>query len=287
MNSPEISNPAWLLVARNRRDLEGRREPYAMPILAPHSEKKFRNETDELESPLNRETQEQTEAATSSHLVRMIDFFFALVLGQGLLRYSDVIQAPFSANIPVWIALVLIYYTVVRSFVAWHAAIETRRYKMMSEVRTTELWRVYIDVLIVALYAYMLFSAEPLVNNTGADIHGLLWAFPLLFVLYALWGHLRRVAWGGDRFDLRVLRRFCVLYTLIAIAYTALPSKTLSISDDQANVLVLSIALLLMALYRYINFSQGDDRRARWITGIPKPRIPNLRTRRETTLGRK
>ncbi len=250
-----------------------------MPLKqSPHAAATFSTESEEIESRLDRETPEQAEAATSSHLVRMIDFFFALVLGQGLIRFADVVEAPFAANVPVWIALILIYYTVVRSFVAWHAAIETGRYKMSSEVRTTELWRVYIDVLIVAVYAYMLFSAEPLIDHGGADIRGLLWAFPVLFILYGVWGHLRRVAWGDDGFKLKILAGICGIYVLIAAGYTVIPSNTWSISNETANVLVLAVALVTMGLYRYINFWQETKDRARWRGNIPRPRVPSLRT---------
>jgi hypothetical protein len=252
-------------------------KPSPVPsVESPHATATFLTECKEMESRLDRETLEQAEAATSSHLIRMIDFFFALVLGQGLIRFAEVIKSPFTANLPVWIALVLIYYTVVRSFVAWHAAIETRRYKMSSEVRTTELWRVYIDVLIVAVYAYMMFSAEPLIEYRGADIGGLLWAFPILFALYGIWGSLRRAAWGRDGFKLWVLALFCFLYLMIAMGYTMIPSNTWSVDDETANVMVLTISLVAMGLYRYINFSQETRGRARWM-GIPQPRIPHLR----------
>ncbi|MBK5218945.1 MAG: hypothetical protein JJE35_04050 [Thermoleophilia bacterium] len=253
-------------------------ETFVMPPnQSPHAAATFSTESEEIESRLDRETPEQAEAATSSHLVRMIDFFFALVLGQGLIRFADVVEAPFAANVPVWIALVLIYYTVVRSFVAWHAAIETRRYKMSSKVRTTELWRVYIDVLIVAAYAYMLFCAEPLIEHGGADMHRLLWAFPMLFILYGVWGHFRRVAWGDDGFNLKILAGFCGLYVLIAAAYTVIPSNTFSISDETANILVLTVCLVAMGVYRYINFWQETQDRARWPWNIPRPRVPSLR----------
>ena len=248
------------------------------PRPSEHAASSFTTENEELESRLERETPEQAEAATSSHLVRMINFFFALVLGQGLLRFVDVVKEPFAADVPVWIALALIYYTVVRSFVAWHAAIETGRYKMLSKVRTTELWRVYIDVLIVAIYAYMLFSAEPLIEDGGADIHGLLSAFPVLFLLYGVWGHLRRVAWGDDGFKLKILMAFFAFYAALALGYTVTPSNTWSVSDETANKVVLGAALLAMGAYRYLNFWQESQDRVRWPGKIPRPRIPNLRT---------
>jgi hypothetical protein len=207
----------------------------------------------------------------------MIDFFFALVLGQGILRFDEVIQAPLDANLQVWIALVAIYYTVVRSFVAWHAAIETRRYKIGGDERTTELWRVYIDVLIVAVYAFMLFSAEPLIATPGADIRGLFWAFPLLFLLYGAWGYFRRIAWGPDEFMLPMLVLFFVLYVAVALAYTTAMPGMSSCDSELVNLIALGVVLALMGLYRYINFWQGDNGRARWFGMLPRPQLPKLR----------
>ena len=220
---------------------------------------------------------ERLEIDTSNYLVGMIDIFFALVVGQGVLVFQTAIAQPFSASPQVWLALMLIYYTVIRSFVAWHSAIEAGWYRMSSDRRTTELWRLYVDVLIVALYAYMFIAAEPLMKEEGSNLGGLFWAFPVLFALYWLWGCFRRVAWGEDEFDFWVLLLFGVLYAALAAFYVLLPSGTLGIGEETGNTLALATALALMALYRYVNFWQGTSGRSMWFWKVPKPRIPPLR----------
>jgi hypothetical protein len=232
-----------------------------------------------LDSDLERMTPEQNEVATSSHLIRLIDFFFALVLGQGILQFAEVFESPFQANATVWLGLLTVYYTVIRSFLAWHAAIEARRYRMLVEkVRTGELWRVYIDVAIVALYSYMLFGVKPLIEDPGASLSGLLWAFPVLFLLYLLWGILRNYAWGIEEFEPLFLVGFGIAYAVLALGYTYLPVGTLGFGGDAGNLIALVLALALMVFYRYINFwqeSRGglDWERSRW-RGIPRPRRP-------------
>jgi hypothetical protein len=239
----------------------------------------FDDAESELNSGLERMTAEQIEAATSSHLIRLIDFFFALVLGQGILQFAEVIESPFEANVAVWLALITVYYTVIRSFLAWHAAIEARRYRILVErVRTGELWRVYIDVAIVGLYSYMLFGVTPLIADKGADLSGLLWAFPILFLLYLLWGMLRNYAWGVEEFDPRFLLGFGIAYVLLALGYTLVPVGTLGIDQDAGNIITLAFAFALMAFYRYINFWQESRaglgwERSTW-RGMPKPRWP-------------
>ncbi len=229
-----------------------------------HARTSFATEDDELRSYADRTTREEAEAATSGHLVRMIDFIFGLVLAQGLLRYHAVVVSPFKSNVPVVLALVTIYYTVIRSFVAWHSAIERRRYRIdYFPPRTTELWRVYVDVLIVGTYAYLLLTAEPLIKDGGANIQRLLWGFPLLFLLFLAWGHLRRVAWGSDEFNFRYLVGFGVGYTVIAAVYTIAPFGLLAKDKALVNAIFLATVLLLMVSYRRINFWQGYDVRPR------------------------
>lgn len=233
---------------------------------APHAEAEFQDERSALESPLARLTLEDEEAATSNHVIRMIDFFFAFVLSQGVLRFRDTVAAPWDAPLPALLALLTLLYVVVRSFIGWHMAIEERRYRLYSShVRTTELWRVYIDVAIVLLYAYFLNNAVGLQTHPGHDIAPLLWGFPLLFALYAAWGKLRRVAWGPDDFQLKVLRTFCLAYMALAAIYSFAPTP-FEMSRALGNDLALSSALALMVAYRGINFWQG-------IPGRPTKRL--------------
>jgi hypothetical protein len=239
----------------------------------------------ERDSRLDRLTAEGVEAATSAHLLRMIDFFFALVLGQGVLRFADVLKEPWGpeSNLQVVLALVLVYYTVIRSFVAWHIAMERRRYRIEANdpdtAKTTELWRVYIDLFIVVTYAFLLLQAERLAGegNADSDIKLLFFGLALLFVLYWAWGYLRRVAWGPDQFSFRWLLIFGTLYLLLALVYTTDDPLRLGVTRGDANLISLALALVLMVAYRYVNFSQGDEERRRiGKTGMPRPRLPRL-----------
>lgn len=241
-----------------------------------HEKANFDTGQAERNSRLDRLTPEQHESATSGHVVRMIDFFFALVLVQGILRFSDTVAAPWRSNVPAVLALILIFYTVIRSFVGWHAAIEERRYKLFTPaVRTTELWRVYIDVLIVVVYAYLLLAARPLQDDAGHDLTRLLWGFPVLFALYACWGQFRRVAWGPDNFSLLTLGWFGSAFVVLALAYQLNPFGFHG-SEGVGNAMALVAAWALMAAYRCLNWWQLDTEVARW-RGLPKPKKPSFR----------
>jgi succinate-acetate transporter protein len=230
----------------------------------------------------NGSVEDPEEATTSDHLVQMVDILFALVLGQGVATFHNVVVPHFTGNLPVLIAVVAIYFTIVRSFVAWHEAMAECRYRILTlRCRTTELWRLYIDALIVALYAYMWFATTPLKSNSATDIHRLLWAFPLLFLMYGVWGQLRRVAWGDDKFSFIILGCFGVSYLLLAIAYTITRSKTTALDSTTANSSVLALVLFLMLSYRYINFWQGGRygtrTRTRRFKFLPRPQLPVVR----------
>jgi hypothetical protein len=245
-----------------------------------HSQAEFATDIAELESSLDRATPEEQEADISGHLVRLIDFFFGLVIAQGVLRFDSVFKAPWDATPQVLLALVVVYYTVVRSFIAWHSAIEQWRYRVLvskDRIRTIELWRVYTDIFIVIVYAFLLLAAEPLTHDGGADISAFLFGFPVLFALYVLWGRLRRVAWGGnDPFNLLYLVFFGLLSFVVACVYTLDPD--VGISEALGNGIALSCTGLLMILYRFINFWQGEiyrDAIPRW-RRLPLPRLPKL-----------
>lgn len=245
-----------------------------------HSQVEFATDIAELESRLDRATPEEQEADISGHLVRLIDFFFGLVIAQGVLRFDTVFKEPWNATPQVLVALVIIYYTVVRSFIAWHSAIEQWRYRVLvskDRIRTIELWRVYTDIFIVIVYAFLLLTAEPLIHDEGADISAFLFGFPVLFALYVLWGRLRRIAWGGnDPFNLLYLVFFGFASFVVAGVYKLNPD--IGISEALGNTIALGCIGLLMVLYRFINFWQGEiyrDAIPRW-RRLPLPRLPKL-----------
>jgi hypothetical protein len=198
---------------------------------------------------------ETVEAGASGHLVRLVDIFFALVLGQGVLLYEPVVKDPLHANAAVLLALATIYFTVIRSFIAWHLAMEQRRYRILADGNDAgELARVFIDVIIVGVYAYLLLVARPLTTHADANLTNFLFGFFVLFVLYCVWGVLRRLAWGSDQYKLKVLAIFGGLYLGLWLWYRL--DRGL-FSHATSNLVALGVALGLMIVYRHFNWGQG------------------------------
>src|SRR6266853_75639 len=130
----------------------------------------------------------------SDQLVRLVQVFFALVLGQSLVLFKDVLLDPFAPNHRLAaLAWGTVVYTTVASWVDWHVVMARRPYDTRQLV---DRYRIYSDVVIGGLYAYLLFTIEPLTCNAAGLLFNHLLGYPLLFVLYLSSGFLRRVVHG-------------------------------------------------------------------------------------------
>lgn len=86
---------------------------------------------------------EQSDAVTDSaktlasdHLVRGVDFLFALTLGQGILLFRAFWADPLDPDhMTVALALVAIYFTTIQSFIDWHLAMERHPYLVEWSIR--------------------------------------------------------------------------------------------------------------------------------------------------------
>jgi hypothetical protein len=143
----------------------------------------------------------------SDQLVRLVQVFFGVVAGQGLVLYRDVVMSPFHhGNAVAALALVSIYMMIIWSWIDWNTTMERAPYdlrRVESPERAArvlehaERWRLYCDIAIVATYAYTLFWVEPLKGHPGADIRYLLLGYVVVFVLYLVSGVLRIIRYGS------------------------------------------------------------------------------------------
>jgi hypothetical protein len=203
------------------------------------------------------------ETELSRQLVRLVDVVYALVLVQGAIFYRRVFteEGYFEHStrfFPVALALLLIYYITIQSFVDYHLAAEDERYKILTEKdRALDLSRFYLDLIIVGSYSFILLRSHPLIDNSAADISLVFWALPGVFFLYYIWGELRSLtsnkATSVTRRPYRPILLVIMfgLYLLLAIAYTQAPGGSLR------NSSALAAALFLMLAYRGLNSSQN------------------------------
>ena len=79
------------------------------------------------------------------------------------------------------VAWLTVFYTTVASWVDWHVVMARRPYDTRQLI---DRFRFYSDVGIAVLYAYLLFTIEPLIGKSGGTLFYHLIGYPLVFILY-------------------------------------------------------------------------------------------------------
>jgi hypothetical protein len=202
---------------------------------------------------------EETWRRLSDHLVRLVQVFFGVVAGQGLVLYRDVIVSPFGEGRTVAaLALVSIYMMIVWSWIDWNTTMEIRPYDFRrarasgfgpAALEHLERWRLYADIAIVATYAYTLFQVAPLVADSGADIRYLLLGYVIVFIPYLVSGYLRIVRYGPEASSIPPIIRFTVLFGAILGLYVLLAAT--GICDVVHNPVALITSWGAMYAYRW------------------------------------
>lgn len=198
----------------------------------------------------------ETGQRLSDQLVRLVQVVFALVIGQSLLLYRSVVLNPFANNSIASLALVTIYISAILSWIDWHTTMEANPYNLSASYRFrwTEELRVGMDLLVVTLYAYVLFSVSNFEGRPGASIQWYLLGFVLIFASYLGSGILRLVTHGRLASRPKPIIEFGGLYLLLFIIYLVLIDnwlKTSSLARTWLNGSALILSLVLMLLYRY------------------------------------
>jgi hypothetical protein len=214
---------------------------------------------------------DQRQRELSRQMTRLIDVLYALVMVQGALKYSSLFTAeidPLSLERqgPVVVALLLIYFIAIQSFIDYHLASEVQPYKLLNKTRRKkDLARFYLDVVIVGLYSFFLLRCHVLLTDPAADLTAVFAGLVGMFVLYLIWGELRwstkpegaKPEPGAETvearrpFRRRLLILFLVTYVALAVAYAELAEGW------EANLIFLLIAALLMLMYRGMNWTQN------------------------------
>jgi hypothetical protein len=212
--------------------------------------------------PLDDIVRERRTMELSRQMTRLVDVLYALVLVQGAVYYrslftlSDEFHHP-SRFLPVVLALILVYFTAIQSFIDYHLASEDQPYQILDEgKRGFDLWRFYLDILIVGIYSFLLLKCHVLLSDPGADLVPVFWTFPVIFALYLGWGELRRKAKGsGDLpYKRTLLVVMLILYAFLAAGYAQ------TASGWRVNAGFLGGALALMLFYRWMNWAQNKPK---------------------------
>lgn len=191
------------------------------------------------------ETRLERDRRISDQLVRLIQIVFALVVAQSLFLYREVVVHPFAASHrSALLALLAVFLTTVLSWIDWHITMELHPFDRRNWV---EWVRLAADLLIVVLYAYLLFTVEPFVDTPGASLRAYLLGFPLVFSLYLLSGATRKATYGVAASRFVPILVFLCFFGVLWVAYVAWFSGP---SSAEWNLTFLGVALAGMAGYR-------------------------------------
>lgn len=158
----------------------------------------------------------------SDHLVRLVQIIFALVLAQSLFYYKDVIVDPLSTrNRIATVALVSVFLMTVLSWIDWHVTMELHPYDRRALV---EWVRLAADLMVVVLYAYLLFAIEPLRSTPAGDISGFLLGFPIVFALYLASGLARKARYGVAASRSFPIVLFLFFFCALWLSYRFIPA---------------------------------------------------------------
>lgn len=194
----------------------------------------------------------------SRQLIVLVDVLYALVLVGGAEAYRSLFTMGdefqhISHFLPVVLALILIYFTTIHSFIDYHLASEDQPYQFLNRLRRrVDLGRFYLDILIVGLYSFALLKSHVLLDSPGADLTPVFLTFPGIFLLFIIWGALRELtAEDNQPYSPRLLCLVLAIYFLLAVAYACTSNGWMG------NAEFLFAALLIMLLYRWINWRQN------------------------------
>jgi hypothetical protein len=194
----------------------------------------------------------------SGHLVRLVQILFGVVAGQSLLLYRDVVTSPFHhSTIVAALALLSIYLMIVWSWIDWNITMEEAPYDFRTHadvrggrfIEHSERFRLYSDIAIVTIYAYLLFQVNPLVDDPGADLRYLLIGYPAVFTLYLVSGVLRILRHGRKMSSIPPILMYLTMFVAILIWYIGV--RQTDFSNFTLNVITLVVATVAMRSYRW------------------------------------
>lgn len=214
----------------------------------------------------------------SDQLVRLVQIVFGLVLAQSFVLHRDIILHPTDLNnlIPA-VALATVYVTTVLSWIDWHVTMELRPFNFnpRNRHRVIEQFRLGFDMLVVVVYAYLVFAIDDLKKapNTGVSVY--LWGYPAVFATYLLSGLSRRRAHGKLATNPTPIVIFGLAYVFLSLAYK-LTNSWFSAHrmqygawiDFAAVASTLGLMLAYRAVRRRLVRKRSERKRAGLVVGI-------------------
>jgi hypothetical protein len=180
----------------------------------------------------------------SEPLVTLVNIVFGVVVAQSLARYSDVIVHPELTLTTVGLGAV--YLTVVSSWMGYHRLVSVREYAYKTGWAGASGF--VSDLAIVLIYAYLLFSIAEI--DTSDNLVRYIVGFPVLFLFYIISGVIRRLEYGPEASNQRLLWIVGAVLAATAVGYNALYSSDIG-AREQLNWTFVGIPAAIILVWRF------------------------------------
>jgi len=176
----------------------------------------------------------------SESFVRLIDIMFGLTITQGFVIYRDNITTP-SLSVEN-ISLLLVYSTIVLSWIGYHGSILRYPYNKSRWSRI----RLLLDIVILVLYSYLVFVSR--------DLSKVFLGISIVFLVYAINGIVRILEWGRDR---KVSAPWLSAIFMVIFLFFCFNNRWLEdfLAPVYVEWLLLVLGLVLVFVYRLIRGS--------------------------------
>lgn len=209
---------------------------------------------------------DEAELRASQRLVTIIGVLLGLTLVSGAVAYHGMFTQGAHAPAGAYLAMALVYFVAVRSFIDWHMAMEMWRYRIFTDGRrSSELVRALLDFAIMASYSFLILRGHVLIDHPGADLTAIAIAFPAIYVAYIVWGALLNRAHPADGkaapfapgFSARLLGLMAALSAALLFVYEFGRSEHwLGRDHEDLNIVFLAVEFALVFAFRLANWSQ-------------------------------
>lgn len=161
----------------------------------------------------------------SDHLVTLVQVFFAVVIGGGIIEFHKILFSP-QDTIAFW-ALIVVFVTSIMSWTGYHTSMGKYPYTHTG----FGILRLFFDIFIVIAYAFLLFAG----TSQKILAESYLWGFSVVFLFYVISGLFRRWEYRSREAS-RTFLLVCFLFSsilvsslfMIIIRYTELDKSLIS-----------------------------------------------------------
>lgn len=185
---------------------------------------------------------EDTQSNISGSLITLVDIIFGVVIAESFVLYHDSLFHPSLS--PTFVGLLTVYFVTVTSWIGYHSSVTKYPYNSnLSKVRFS------IDLVIVAMYAYLLYSVGTF--ETNSDLSSYLWGFPAIFILYIASGQIRRKEYNEEASKQPLLLVCLCVFILMCCIY-----QFLVLPICFSWLWVLNWVFILLPLFIYVAYRQ-------------------------------